>query len=1073
MASIQLATLEQELRLNTSQFDSAMSNASSLASGFTKAVGAACTGIIGLGTYSVSVGKSFESAMSQVAATMGMTSEEIAGGSEAYEKLKQAAIDAGSKTKYSATQAGEALNYLALAGYDVNKACEVMPQILNLAAAGGMDLARASDMVTDAMSALNIEANSQNVSKFSDQLAKASQKSNTSVSQLGDAILTVGGTAKNLAGGTTELSTCLGILADNGIKGAEGGTALRNMILALQSPTDKAAAAMEDLGIKVFDAQGNMRPMNGIFKDLDKTLSKMTQEEQTQILSTIFNKVDLKSANALLTNSGKRFDELSGYISNCDNACADMAETMSSNLQGGLDSLSSAAETFGIAIYDKLQKPLTELVGIGTESVRTLTEVFKNDGVNGLIQASGEMLAGFVSSGASYAPKLIQMGVSVIKSFVQGINTNASKIASSASSIITSLVNGAISLLPTILNLGINIITSLATGLSQQIPELIPMAVQAIISLVQGFTIGLPQIVQSGITLIQSLIQGIINAIPLLIEQAPKAINDFWNALDSQLPTLLKAGINMIQQIAQGIMQNIPLIIQNAGEIAKAIFNTLMHLDMLSLGKNLITNLGTGIKNMASGLVSAAKSTGESAFNAIKNINWLELGKTLITVMGNGIKAVASGLANIAKSAGTGALNAIKNINWLQLGKTLLTVIGNGVKSLATNFANITKSVGMGALNAIKNINWLQLGKTILTTIANGVKAVASALVNVLKSVGSSAANAIKNINWANVGHAILKVIANGVKAVASTLVNAMKSVGKSAMEAFKGINWTSIGKNIISGIINGIGGAAGSLFNKMRSIASSALESAKDALGIHSPSRKFAEVGKNVVLGIIQGIDKQKNTLGESAKDLSNIYLKSVKRIIEELKKANAITEEQEIDFWNEIKLKSEKGTSAYIEACKRLAEAKESAFDVDLSEDIDNESDGILQSMRHITDLLIEEGKAFINSYFKIGQEAGESLVRQSVDGLFRSTERLFNQFVNSADLKKIADVNYNLVNNITNDSDLKGMSGNKMITINMGDINISGAMTQDGAQHIGKIVLEKLNQFDQILMKELGFA
>lgn len=130
-----------------------------------------------------------------------------------------------------------------------------LPTVLNLASAGGMDLAAASDMVTDSMSALGIEATQENLTKFGDQLAKTAQKSNTSVSQLGEAVLTVGGTAKTLAGGTTELNTLLGIIADNGVKGAEGGTALRNIMLSLQAPTDMAAKKMKALGLSVYTAE--------------------------------------------------------------------------------------------------------------------------------------------------------------------------------------------------------------------------------------------------------------------------------------------------------------------------------------------------------------------------------------------------------------------------------------------------------------------------------------------------------------------------------------------------------------------------------------------------------------------------------------------------------------------------------------------------------------------------------------------------------------------------------------------------------------------------------------------------
>lgn len=136
-------------------------------------------------------------------------------------------------------------------------------------------------MVTDAQSALGLSMDES--TELVNKMAMASSKSNTSVEQLGDAILTVGGTAKNLAGGTTELSTALGILADNGVKGAEGGTALRNIILSLSAPTDKAAAAMQELGLEVFDAEGNMRPLNETFGDLNGILGTMSQEERIKL----------------------------------------------------------------------------------------------------------------------------------------------------------------------------------------------------------------------------------------------------------------------------------------------------------------------------------------------------------------------------------------------------------------------------------------------------------------------------------------------------------------------------------------------------------------------------------------------------------------------------------------------------------------------------------------------------------------------------------------------------------------------------------------------------------------------
>ena len=298
-----------------------------------------------VGAASLKVGADFDTAMSQVAATMGTTVDQI-------QDLRDFAKEMGSTTAFTATQAAEGLNYMALAGYDAEKSMQMLPTVLNLAAAGSMDLAAASDMVTDAQSALGLST--EETVDLVNQMAKASSTTNTSVAQLGEAMLTVGGTAKMMKGGTQELSQTLGILADNGIKGSEGGTALRNILLSLSAPTSKAAAEMKRLNLDVFDAEGNMRSMEDIIGDLGSALDGMTDEERTQAISNIFNKRDLKSVNALLGTSAERWDEVGDAIANAGDAAAQMADTQLDNMAGSLTLLKSALEGAGIAISDVL-----------------------------------------------------------------------------------------------------------------------------------------------------------------------------------------------------------------------------------------------------------------------------------------------------------------------------------------------------------------------------------------------------------------------------------------------------------------------------------------------------------------------------------------------------------------------------------------------------------------------------------------------------------------------------------------------------------------------------------------------
>lgn len=353
------------------------------------------TTVAGIGKKALDVGMNFEQAMAGVAGTMGLTAEEINNGSESFEKLKQAAKQAGATTKFSASEAAEGLGYMALAGLDADESISLLPKVLNAASASGMDLASASDLITDGMSALGISVDG--AGGFIDKITKTSQKSNTSFAQLGDALLTVGGTARVLKGGVTEANTALGILADNGIKGAEGGTALRNIILSLSSPTDKSAKLMKKLGLNVFDSSGKMRNMQDILNDLNKILGKMTDEERTKALSTMFNKVDLKSVNALLSNSTDRWTELSQAIDDSNGATEKTAETMNNTLKGRLTEMKSALEGLGIAFYEKVEQPLKNGVEFLTGLFSKLIDLLASGKLDKQLALIGSAIGGIVT----------------------------------------------------------------------------------------------------------------------------------------------------------------------------------------------------------------------------------------------------------------------------------------------------------------------------------------------------------------------------------------------------------------------------------------------------------------------------------------------------------------------------------------------------------------------------------------------------------------------------------------------------------------------------------------------------
>ena len=299
--------------------------------------------LVAAGAASVKTGMDFDSAMSQVAATMGKSVDEIS-------ELRDFAKEMGSTTAFSATQAAEGLNYMALAGYDAETSMKMLPTVLNLAAAGAMELGAASDMVTDAQTALGLST--EETTTLVDQMAQASSKSNTSVEQLGEAILKIGPNAKSLAGGTEELNTVLGLLADNGIKGSEAGTHLRNILLSMN--TDKVKDAFHEMGVEIYDAEGNMRSLSDIFPELSTAMEGLTSEERNGMIAKLFNKTDLAAVNSLLDTSADRWEELGLAIGDAGGAADKMAETQLDNLKGSVTLLKSALEGAGIAISDVL-----------------------------------------------------------------------------------------------------------------------------------------------------------------------------------------------------------------------------------------------------------------------------------------------------------------------------------------------------------------------------------------------------------------------------------------------------------------------------------------------------------------------------------------------------------------------------------------------------------------------------------------------------------------------------------------------------------------------------------------------
>ena len=710
-----------------SSFKSAIGAATKGLGSITKAVSAAtaaaAAAVGAIGMAAINTGKEFEGAMSQVAATM-LIDKTTAEGQKAFETLENAARECGASTAFSATEAAEALNYLALAGYDADKAATALPTVLKLAGAGAMSLANASDMVTDSMSALGIAATEANLTQFSDQLAQTASKANTSVAQLGEAILTVGGTAKGLAGGTTELNTALGILADNGLKGAEGGTHLRNIILSLQNPTDKAAASLQSLGVDVYDAQGNMRGLNDVFKDLQGAMAGMDNASKDSILSTLFNKTDLTAANAMLSNCADRFDELSAAVENSAGACENMYAIQLDNLNGDIAILKSGLADLGISIYKDLNGPLREMTQLATSMVGELSEAYKSGGMEGMVGAVGGCMAEVVNTIADYAPQVVSMGVDLLENFISGITDNSGTLAAAAADVGAVFINGLFSLVPQVILAGIDIIVQLAQSITAQLPQLINNGTQAIVNFVSGIIQRLPEVISTALTLVQTLVNSIGQNAPMLTNAAIQLIGNLVLGIVSMLPQLIQMGIQLILSLVQGIIANLPQLLQMGVQIIISLVSGITQmLPMLiqggiqliiSLIQGIIANLGNIVQaavqiviTLAAGLIqaipqliAAIPQLVGAIIDTILNTNWLDVGIQIIKGLIDGILSTGKSLWSAIKSLFTGGEVDIPDTS-----SQSAAVVNSYASGISSNAGTVTAAANSMATNAFSTMD--------------------------------------------------------------------------------------------------------------------------------------------------------------------------------------------------------------------------------------------------------------------------------------------------------------------------------------------------------------------------------
>ena len=396
-------------------------------------------GIVAGGTAAVNVGSSFESAMDKVAAISGATGDSLV-------LLSDKAKQMGATTKFSASESAEALQYMAMAGWDTQSMLEGIDGIMSLAAADGLDLATTSDIVTDALTAFGLQASDS--THFADVLAKASSSANTNVSMLGESFKYVAPLAGTMGYSVEDVSVALGLMANASVKGSMAGTSLKTALANLSAPTKNMSDVMETYGISMTDAEGNSLSLIDVIKELREKFGNLSESEQTAAASTLFGKEAMSGMLAIINASDSDFTKLVDNINNADGAAASMAGTMQDNLQGQITILKSSLEGLGIEIYEGMQEPLKDAAIEAHGYVNRLTEAFTDGGLTGMIEEAGNIFGELAVKAADYAPEMVEAAIGFLNSFVNGISANSGKLVEAAKRIVSTIVDNLVKLLP-------------------------------------------------------------------------------------------------------------------------------------------------------------------------------------------------------------------------------------------------------------------------------------------------------------------------------------------------------------------------------------------------------------------------------------------------------------------------------------------------------------------------------------------------------------------------------------------------------------------------------------------------
>lgn len=850
-----LQTFRDESATAADKFSAAGSAMSAVGGSLTKSV---TLPIVGLGATIAKVTSDFESSMSKVAAIAGLDTV-----GEEFEALSEKAKEMGATTKFSASEAADAFTYMAMAGWKTESMLDGIDGIMQLAAASGEDLATTSDIVTDALTAFGLQA--KDSSHFADILAAASNNANTNVSMLGESFKYVAPVAGALGYSAEDTSIALGLMANSGIKASQAGTSLRSAMSNLVSPTSAMAKVMDQYGISITDAEGNMKPFMAVMTDLREKLGGLDEATQAAAASTLFGKDAMSGMLAIINASDEDFNKLTESIYNADGTAAQMADTMQNNLSGQLTILGSALEGLALSFGEIL-------IPVITDFVKWLTSVVNK--FNSLSERTKKVIVVVAAVAAAIGPLLLVLGkVSSAIGSIMGIVTKAAGAWSTWTSGLAAVGSSAVAVLgPIIAVVGViailvaafktlwdtneefrNGITETWNGIKESFSEFADGLLDRINSLgfdFESLTEVLGAVWKGFCDLLGPIFQGAFDQIGIILETVFGVItglfDTFKGLFTGDWDTFWQGITGIFSSLWDGVTSTIENVFSTIGDLVNVF----------------LEEFGTSWQELWQGVVDFFSN----AWNSILDF-FTSIGTTISQAFQSFIDGVISFFSNLPENLGFLLGQAIGHVARfvVDLGQKAIEAGKNFLTNVVDFFQQLPEKIQSFLTNAINNVRtWAsdlpnqarQAGQNFI----DGVVQFFQTLPSRIQTFLTSAINTVRN--W---GPSMLSVAKNAASTVINGIVNTFSSLpGK----------MVAIGQNVVNGLKNGIMGALSGLLGSIKSFASGVIAGFKEGFGIHSPSTEMIEQGLMLAKGLSVGLKNGKDVVLKTVEDLSNTIL-------------------------------------------------------------------------------------------------------------------------------------------------------------------------------------------------------